>query len=463
MENRPRILVVDDEESIRGILNETLDMIGCEVIEAASAEEAMKEIKAHAFHLIMTDIRMPGLSGMDLLKKVRAIPLETEVIIMTSHASLETAIQAMRLGAYDYLLKPFEELDWVAAVVQRALEKRRLEAENKRLVNELVQKNQDLAQATKKAAVLLSEAATGYQQIMGLFAPQPMEALQQKMVETVSHLLKDRPTVLFSYSMETHELLARNGASLGQKEVADLRVNLSKVPRAASWFEKREYAPLLVKLFQEQFGSAILDVPLAGSSVNNGVLVVCEGSAGAFSSREAELLEQFARLAAAVLKQRGAEPRSEPPKEMEYKISVRDGATALFSLPYFQEYLEQEILRARRYRHPFSLCAVLIEGGGEAPEREKILKDTAALIQKRVRQSDLAARSGDRFFLLLPETSKEWGAKVVNSLQRKLSEFGQIQHPPAQVKTAIADYPRDADTSVGLMTLVETMIQQKKS
>ena len=322
MENRPRVLVVDDEESIRGILNETLDMIGCEVIEAASAEEAMKEIKAHAFHLIMTDIRMPGLSGMDLLEKVRAIPLETEVIIMTSHASLETALQAMRLGAYDYLLKPFEELDWVAAVVQRALEKRRLEAENKRLVKELVQKNQDLAQATKKAAAL---------------------------------------------------------------------------------------------------------------------------------------------LAAAALKQRGAEPRSEPPTEREFKIPVRDGATAFFSLPYFQEYLEQEILRARRYRHPFSLCAVQIEGGGEAPEREKILKDTAALIQKRVRQSDLAARSGNRFFLLLPETNKEWGAKVVNSIQRKLSEFGKIQHPPALVKMAIADYPRDADTTVGLMTLVETMIQQQKS
>lgn len=78
-----RILVVDDESSIRSILNETLSQMGCQVAEAASAEEALKRLEQEAFHLVLTDIRMPGLSGIDLLERIKKAPLDTEVIIMT--------------------------------------------------------------------------------------------------------------------------------------------------------------------------------------------------------------------------------------------------------------------------------------------------------------------------------------------------------------------------------------------
>ncbi len=99
---------------------------------------------AAPFPLVITDIRMPGMSGIDLLTKIKAQNEDTQVVIITSHASLDTAVTALREGAYDYLIKPFEDLDVISAVVNRALEKIRLVHENRELVKKLQASNQEL-------------------------------------------------------------------------------------------------------------------------------------------------------------------------------------------------------------------------------------------------------------------------------------------------------------------------------
>jgi diguanylate cyclase (GGDEF)-like protein len=119
-----------------------------------SAEEALERFVRDPFPLVITDIRMGGMNGIDLLKEVRKLRPETEVIIITSYASLETAVLALRSGAYDYLIKPFEELDLVVAAVARALEKSRLVREKMALVDALARKNDELQRVNRILAEL---------------------------------------------------------------------------------------------------------------------------------------------------------------------------------------------------------------------------------------------------------------------------------------------------------------------
>jgi len=118
-----RILVVDDEEGIRSFLAEALVTEGHEVVAAADGEEALRRLGERSFHLMITDLRMPGLDGMALLRKARAEWPETEVIVLTAYGSVEGAVEAMRLGALDYLQKPLSGPAEVRLLAARAVER----------------------------------------------------------------------------------------------------------------------------------------------------------------------------------------------------------------------------------------------------------------------------------------------------------------------------------------------------
>jgi diguanylate cyclase (GGDEF)-like protein len=147
-ENIP-ILVVDDEESVRTVLSQVLQDDGFAVTEAVHAEQALEMMKTKRFSLVITDIVMPGMTGIELLQQIKQLYPETQVIIMTSYATLETAITAMRYGAYDYFFKPFQDIELVSAATARAIEKVRLVRENQELIEELNTQNKKLARVNR--------------------------------------------------------------------------------------------------------------------------------------------------------------------------------------------------------------------------------------------------------------------------------------------------------------------------
>jgi putative nucleotidyltransferase with HDIG domain len=128
----PRILVVDDEKFIRDIIADFLGMEGYDVRVAEDGVEAVGELRRSRFDLIISDLKMPKMGGLDLLREVSGVYPDTMTIIMTGFGTVETAIDAMKRGAYDYILKPFK-VEEIMHVVQRGLEKQRLAAENLRL------------------------------------------------------------------------------------------------------------------------------------------------------------------------------------------------------------------------------------------------------------------------------------------------------------------------------------------
>ncbi len=127
-----RILVVDDEESLRRVTQLKLQQAGYEATTASDGAQALELLTRHPQDLIITDLKMPGMSGMDLLRRVKEDYPEVIVIVVTAFGTIESAVEAMRLGAYDYIIKPVNA-DALKLVVSRALEHHRLREEVKNL------------------------------------------------------------------------------------------------------------------------------------------------------------------------------------------------------------------------------------------------------------------------------------------------------------------------------------------
>ncbi|HTO92576.1 MAG TPA: ATP-binding protein [Candidatus Sulfotelmatobacter sp.] len=140
-----RVMVVDDEASVLDVFRELLTSEGHEVSAAGSGEEAVRMLRTLRPDVILTDLNLPGLSGLDLMRHARAADPDVAVIVVTGYASASSAIEALRQGAYDYVTKPPDLWD-VARIIQRAIAGRRLRETNRRLVAELRAKNEILQQ-----------------------------------------------------------------------------------------------------------------------------------------------------------------------------------------------------------------------------------------------------------------------------------------------------------------------------
>jgi two-component system nitrogen regulation response regulator GlnG len=126
------ILIADDEKGLCWVLQKGLRQAGYRVTAVGDGDAVLREVRAEPFDLIFLDVRMPGMDGLTLLGQLRQLSPEAQVVIMTAHGTMETAIQAMQRGAYDYLVKPFD-LDEVLLLAERALTAKRLTQEVSRL------------------------------------------------------------------------------------------------------------------------------------------------------------------------------------------------------------------------------------------------------------------------------------------------------------------------------------------
>src|SRR4051794_41053500 len=132
-----RVLVVDDERSMRELLSITLTRAGYDVTVADGGEPAIERLRHDTFDLVVTDLRMHETDGMAVLRAARELAPDTIVVVVTAYASTDTAVEAMKLGAYDYVTKPFK-LDEIRVTLANAIERKRLREENRALRRQLV-------------------------------------------------------------------------------------------------------------------------------------------------------------------------------------------------------------------------------------------------------------------------------------------------------------------------------------
>jgi response regulator RpfG family c-di-GMP phosphodiesterase len=180
------ILVVDDDAAIRQVLSESLGDLGYRSTVAADGREALARIGAHPCDLLISDIDMPGLDGLALLREVRAAAPEVGVILLTGVCDLDTALRAMRMGASDYLTKPFR-LEHVRITVERVLEQIRLRRENReyreRLESRVEERTRELQRKNDEVEALFRKLDDSYRTTLEALAT----ALDARDAETLGH------------------------------------------------------------------------------------------------------------------------------------------------------------------------------------------------------------------------------------------------------------------------------------
>ncbi len=128
MHSKPRILIVDDEERFRNTTGKLLGVRGFDVDTVGNGQDALESLRATPCDVILLDVRMPGMNGIETLAEIKKIDPAVEVIILTGHASVDTAVEIMRLGGYEYLLKPCsmdELVDKIDAAYERKVNRAR--------------------------------------------------------------------------------------------------------------------------------------------------------------------------------------------------------------------------------------------------------------------------------------------------------------------------------------------------
>ncbi|MFI5343084.1 MAG: sigma-54-dependent transcriptional regulator [Chlamydiales bacterium] len=206
MRTQVSILVVDDEINIRTALAKIIERQGYVVEIAESGKAALSRLENNFFHLVITDLKLPDINGLEVLKKIKERSPETEVVVMTAYATIETAVNAIKGGAYDYLTKPVEK-ERLLLLIDKALERQYLSLENQRLRESLKIKNR-------------------FEEMIG-----KSESLR-KIYDTINQIVESDATVLITGESGTgKELVARAiHQKSGRRDQPFITINCGALP-----------------------------------------------------------------------------------------------------------------------------------------------------------------------------------------------------------------------------------------
>ncbi len=384
-----KILVLDDEPSIVEVVNDVLMQQGHEVTCTTSPQEALSLLEREAFSMLVTDVRMPSISGIEVVERARRLDARLAIIIITAVRDVNQAVQAIRLGADDYVLKPFNLQDLVEAV-QVALEKR----------SELIDALQ--YQSTLKERV---SAATGQ-------------------IERVSRELRDTKVYLENLLHSTRDAIVTTST--------DGRIS----------FLNRGALQMLGWNEDELLGHHAHEFFDGGVSETNGLLKLLEET-GEPITRETRLRHKdgsFVHVSVTFSLVPGASGKTASvlaicrditeqkrlAQELR-ELSLRDGLTGLYNQRYFRERFRAEVERARRQSHPLSL--VLLDLDNFKPyndtfghlEGDHALEAVAEVVNEVTRGSvDLGFRyGGDEFCVILTEADEHTARRIAERIRER--------------------------------------------
>ncbi len=307
---RARVMVVEDDASVADVLREVLEEESFELTFVASAEEAMRHLAEGCPDLILTDISLPGKSGLDVMRAARHADPEVAVVLMTGHATVQTSIDALREGASDYITKPFDDITEIPKTLERHLRSRRLKVENRALLEQLQRQNKVLhgheLELRERIALATSNLDTLYRVSMEIGANLELQPRLARIVETAARLVGATAAVVYLQSEESGEF--RAAAAHGLELPLDDPI-LPHFVTGEGWLGEAVTAQLPARFgaaaararalpgFSDTFARELLAVPMVQERLAIGVLVVLDRAEG-FTDDDLEFLRMFATQAA---------------------------------------------------------------------------------------------------------------------------------------------------------------------
>src|SRR6267143_6035339 len=304
---QPRILVVDDEPHVVQIFQDLLAQRGYEVSSSSNGDDAIVKVTTGRFDLVLTDINLPGVDGLEVVRAAKAADKDTCVILITGYASTTTAIDALRQGAYDYITKPFDLWE-TAKAIERGLESRFLVIENRRLVTSLGEANRELQQHEQILSRMVKEAT---QRITALYeagkeisTSLSRQATLEVVVNQVAKLARAEMSMVFLYDTDAGEYVAEAGAGVSPDLLKHFRfgngvglpgqsvrnaspVRCAKVPETVG----------VDAFLTELEASSALVVPLLTNENVLGTITALRRTGRPFTPDDQELLTMFASQA----------------------------------------------------------------------------------------------------------------------------------------------------------------------
>jgi diguanylate cyclase (GGDEF)-like protein len=406
-----KILLVDDDPTILSTLTRFLTAQGYAVAGAATGQEALVALRQEEIPLAIMDLMLPDASGLELLAHVREHSPDTEVILFTGLGALDSAIQALRLGAYDYLVKSELRLPELQSVVDRALERRRLALANRELLEDLKLAQEELAGTRARELTQIRR--------IGETLARPLTT--QELVGGLLDLIwESLPLALLGIRFQGRD----------QEEVISASRHLAGVPEPV----KKQFDQWLQAELQEEWGAPTdnpagepplappcpveIEERLQAGEVQG---LVAAGRDEPFTPEEAELFRIFALQGEAALK-------NVLLFEEVKGLAIRDGLTGLYNSRHFQEMLAHQVEVSRRYGWPLSLLFLDIDNFKKIndtwghPEGDLVLKALADFLHTHVRQADVLCRyGGEEFVVLLPQTSWNQAHRLAERLREAIA------------------------------------------
>jgi diguanylate cyclase (GGDEF)-like protein len=420
-----RILIVDDEESIRRLLHRLCLREGYDVTLASTSQEALQILEQGPIDVGVFDLFLPDGHGLDILRRAKDLYPSSEVIILTGHGDLQSAIEAMRLGAYDYLQKPVPSLQIIALTISRALERQKLSLRNDQLVAELTEANEELERRRRQQISYIrniGQALTG-----SLRAPDVAQVLLRALLGSMD------------FQAAGVLLLPRERNSQPLAFVGAQRV----IPEE----QQRELACAMIQQLPENLRPSLYDTQIGFWSVSSaetqglgdqaprfailsvrdqpsGVIAIVP-TADAYDQEIAGILSILVSQASIALENAYLFGRMS-------ELATQDRLTGVYNHGHFFELLEAEISRAER--HAQELAVIMLDLDRQTGLKrindtyghqagDMLLQEFAQLLKNSVRRADVVARyGGDEFIILAPQTGRQQAMALAQRIRDEIRE-----------------------------------------
>ena len=398
---------MDDDPQLLSTLVECLDGQGYAVTAATDGHHAMEALQDQEFALALLDLMLPDASGLELLSHIKARHPDTEVILITGHAGLDSAVQALRLGAYDYVIKSGLRLPEFRTLVARALERRRLARENRDLVAHLSQAQKKLAQ--RRARELAQVRQIGET----LAGPLTWDQLSQGL----TNLIWDSLPVQF--------LGLAIGGPIPELPLESCRRQPDVADADYQTFQALVQGQCTAYPSPPPVGAPAPEMLWLKVTVEGVTLVAGVGRQEPFTPEEAELFHIFILQGEAGIKNLVL-------FEQVKNLAIRDALTGLHNYRYFKETLLYEVERSRRYNTALSLLFLDIDDFKQINDTlghlhgDATLRKVSDILRSGIRLADLLCRyGGDEFVLLMSQTPLEQAVLLAERLRRLIAQSPQ--------------------------------------